>query len=138
MSYIIYRTIKEEEFNNLHKRINNLRAYFETYLGEYGFKLTNKNDLSDILGLDFIYRDQKYNGNIGFLFDDKGIASTFTFYVTKSFDIKSKRYFRRVNVLENVDLNYIETNMRKILEKSIYTYTSLRDDQLSNISKINR
>jgi len=85
------------------------------------------------LGLDFICHDQKYHGNIGFLFDDKNDEPTFTFYVTKSFDTGNKRYFGRKNLLERTELNYIENNSLQILERAVSVYHAMADSELTRV-----
>lgn len=115
----------------LHGRINRLRNYFETYLGQNGFELTNAADLADILGLDFICNDERYHGNIGFMFDDNDLDNrTFTLYVTKAFDDKNKRYFGRRNIVSNVDLKFIEESYELLIKKALDVYNSLTDEEL--------
>lgn len=137
MGYMIYNTIEEDDFKELHDRINRLLHFFETYLSKYGFRLTSEADLLDILGLDFVCYGDRYNGNIGFLFDDKDIGDfTFTFYMTKSFDDKKKRYFKRHDLVVSVDLKFIEENYKDLLKKAVGAYDSLKDEDLTRVTAI--
>lgn len=137
MGYIIYNSIKEDEFKILYNRINSFKPYLIDYLSKHSFKITNEADLVEILGLDFIYQNHKYNGNIGFLFDDIPHKPTFTFYLTKSFDKGSTRFFKRMNIEKGVELSYIEKNIQKILNEAINKYDGLKDDELTDTIKLN-
>lgn len=131
MKYIIYNTIDEEDFARLHIRISHLRHKFKLFLSRYGFEIANEADFADILGIDFISHGPKYNGNIGFMFDDKNIGQhIFTFYVTKSYDTNGVRYLNRLNLAEGVDLTYIENSWHELLEKAVKLYDSLKDGDL--------
>ena len=137
MKHIIYNSISEEKFNNLHHRINTLKLYLANYLSNYNFKITNEADLIEILGLDFICQSNKYNGNIGFLFDDLPDKPTFTFYVTKSFDKGHTRFFKRMDIVKGVELGSIEKNIEKILEEAIDKYNVIRDEELTDSIRLN-
>lgn len=135
MGYIIYKTIGEEDFTKMHDKVYVLRSTFEEFLSARGFKITNESDLADILGLDFVSYGTRYDGNIGFLFDDEDPNNyTFTFYVTKSFDEDKKRHSKRENIAEGVDLKYIEENQIFLLNKAVEVYDNMKDEDLTKIT----
>lgn len=136
MPYIIYNTINEIDFKNFHKRIKKLQKPFIDFLAKYNFNLTNESELADILGLDFISVGTKFDGNIGFQFDDDTTANTFTFYIAKSLDKGNIRYSKRVNILERSDLTEIEKDYVSLLEKAVDVYINMAEEHLTDKRKL--
>ncbi|MBV4355994.1 hypothetical protein [Pinibacter aurantiacus] len=135
MSYIIYSNITSKDFDQLYERIALLRQPFELGLSGNKYKLTTKY-LADILGLDFTCKDGRYHGNIGFLFNDTPGLYTFTFYITKSFDENKRRHFKKIQIVEHVDLEFIENNYESLLNDALKVYSSLKDEDLDTIIKL--
>jgi hypothetical protein len=137
MSYIIYKNISTEDFEMLHERIFVLRPLFESFLSLHRFKITNKGDLADILGLDFVSHGDRYNGNIGFLFEDSDSKEyTFNFYVLKSFDVNKKRYSNKEYILKQTTLEYIEKHSIALLHRSIELYNTMKDEELIKVTML--
>lgn len=129
MRYLIYNTLTEDEFNSMHKEIEAIQSSLEMLLGQHDFVITNRADLLEILGLDFVSSKGKYDGNIGFLYNDD-MNKTFNLYVAKSYDVDFTRYFYKTELKKNIQLRDLIENHLTYFQEAIGIYQKIKDSEL--------
>jgi len=93
-------------------------------LRNQGWRLSETVINNDGLIVDYIFKDSEFYGNIGVKFDDLPKQQTFTFYVTKSFDEKRKRYFIRKDIFSKRTFEYFENNINEFVQQALEQYLS--------------
>ncbi|ASU36315.1 hypothetical protein MuYL_4430 [Mucilaginibacter xinganensis] len=91
-------------------------------LAPLGWRLHSPVAESDALAVDFIKTDTLLSGNIGITFDDLAKRTTFTFYITKSFDEKGIRYFLRDYILKNQEIIFFENRVEELTNLALEKY----------------
>jgi hypothetical protein len=139
MSYLIYNTIDQISFNRMKEVIRSLRISFDDFLLPKGFNISREPLLVDILGLDYVSYGPRYDGNIGFLFnDDTILEQTFTFYVAKSFDENNRRFSKRIDLLKHAPLEYIVENKANLLKEAFSVYESIVDKDMTKMINLKK
>lgn len=120
--YNVYSNINEKEYFAIEDKLVILESAIASSLRNSGWKISEPVRKSDGLGVDFIYKDLAFHGNMGILFEDIPNIQTFTFYVTKSFDEKHKRYFIRADIFQKKEFEYFEDNVADFVSQALEQY----------------
>jgi hypothetical protein len=130
-SYLIYNNISKDEFLDLFQRIKSIEKEVDQICNENGFFQHTPNNY-EVLGLDYIFDDGIFMGNLGFNFNDDSIHS-FCFYISKSFDEKDQRKFKN-ETLQNLSLDEIVINIKTLFFDAVKLFNKWKKEDLGQVS----
>jgi hypothetical protein len=120
--YNVYSNISDEDFFYIEDKLAKIESQIAKILRNKGWRITDTVRNIDGLAVNFIYKDDKFYGNICVLFEDKPCKKTFTFAVTKSFDEKKKRYFIRADIFSDKGFESFEDNIEDFVAQALKQY----------------
>ena len=134
MTYNVYKHISSEQFEMTQARlavINNI------ILQRFHDKLKHlhRADDADYLVLNFSFLGQeRFLGNLAVMFEDRPEMITFDLTVVKVLDEDGFRYYKKVKMVENITLSYLEQNIDDLCFNAIQTYYSWSEKEVKEIS----
>lgn len=132
-TYNIYRNINQDEFVQLKLMLNKIEPVSSAIMQMNDF-YPNRINYNDVLALDYIHKDQNFQGNIGVKYDDEISTQdriAFKFYLLKSYDLSGFRYYTKeslegIYTIEEVLKRYVE-----LFNQCLHRYSVIKQKDLS-------
>jgi hypothetical protein len=132
MRYIIYKGINENEFTVLKEKLNNIERISSPLMQMHDFFL-NRESYDEALALDYLHKDEKFQGNIGLKYIEKVTPSDlhlFEFYILKAYDKGELRFYQRVIIKKKNTLDEVYGNIYKPFNECLVIYESIKEDEM--------
>lgn len=129
LNYNVYKNCTDSQFSALKERLENLKQKIEISY-KNNLALLSRADDTDILGFNFkIRKDKKFYGVISLLFNDNSNLS-FKLALIKTIDIERKRYYKKVIIEDNIDLDFFEIHLDKELAECLRVSNEISEEEL--------
>lgn len=137
MFYSLYN-LPEKEFKYLKTIFKNYEKIISPIMEKENFFLNNDFNSDEYLGLDYLYEDSIFMGNIGLSYDENNSILSkplISFYVTKAYDLNNIRYFKSEQVLSEIEL--LNNNLEDYINICLKFYKTLSKESLEPQIPIN-
>jgi hypothetical protein len=132
MGYINYKDMSEQEFDDMKSRLNSVERISSPIMQMRSFYL-NRRDYDDYLILDYLH-DGELMGNIGVRYDEEESSidkRVFDFYITKSYDLNSRRFFVRKGLGRKFTLIEIDEEFVSLFEECLFLYDQIKKEDIT-------
>ncbi|MDV6217417.1 hypothetical protein R1T15_23095 [Mucilaginibacter sp. L3T2-6] len=120
--YNVYNNITDEEFIDIRNKMTALEQKMSVMLNPLGWKLTMPVRDNEGLIVDFTIDEKEFWGNIGFEYVDEPGQPVFTFYVTKTYYLRTDRFFVKKLLYKNKKLAFYDQDLMKIIKDALKLY----------------
>jgi hypothetical protein len=124
MLYNIYKNISDKDFTDIKEELSKLNNLILQSFPEQLAHLYRA-DESDYLALNFTFATQlPYLGNLAIMYEDLPGKITFSIGIVKALDKGGVRFYKKEDIVENIDIDTLRTRVLDYCESAIQKYQS--------------
>jgi hypothetical protein len=131
----IYKSLSPEQYSRLKNELDGIAERFNELIVKHGFNRVIDSKGIDALILSYNMKDNQYTINIGLSYNDDN--ASFDLFILKGFDLKRKRYYKRIILDENLSIDYLKQSWGDIFKRGVDIASSYTKEDLTDFVKIN-
>ncbi len=129
--YQFYTNLNSDDHSLYHKRIIKLVDKIIPLLNGSGFAFHEPKD-RDAIAIGFSKADRNMKGGFGIAYDNKIGSPTFSLQIIKTFDEKTRRFYKKEFVAKSLTLEEISKNLENLIKTTINRYDEIETEDLSD------
>jgi hypothetical protein len=125
-------------FDDLEQRLGWIKNRLQPWCHQHEIIIAeDHDDWIEWLAINLNWEKEGYGGNICILLDEERVSQQlFRLGAIKTHDVGNRRYYKRQDIIDNVDLSKIERRLIEYVDEAYSRWSSWSDDDLTEFVEL--